>query len=111
MMKYLRMVGIGLALLAVLAVGWVFGLIILAVVLLTEVARYVTLRQAVHTALVCELGHEVPTFGLYSCSVCRFTTASWYGRCVHCGAAFGHVRCPTCGRSVANPLTRGWPWV
>lgn len=110
MIATLRVIALFLAIVLYLSVGWVVGLVFLLMVLITSAVRAATLHRAVHRPLLCEAGHSVPTYGLYTCSVCRFRAASWYGRCPHCSAVFGHVECPTCGRSVANPLTRGWPW-
>lgn len=110
MIQTLRFLAIALALIAYFAFGWVAGLVVLAVVVVTLAARYVTLQRVVHGELRCELGHVVPTYGLYTCSACHFTTASWVWRCPNCASSFGHARCPTCGRSVANPLMRGRPW-
>jgi hypothetical protein len=110
MIRALRFLLLALLVGVYLVFGWVAGLVILGLFAGTWAARIVVLRRTVHGELHCEQGHAVPTYGLYRCGVCRFTTASWWGRCPHCQSVFGHLTCPTCGRSVANPLTRGWPW-
>ncbi len=110
MIRALRVTLLGLAVLLYATLGWVAGLVVLLVFVGTWLARVVVLRRVVHGELQCELGHTIPTYGLYRCSVCGFTTASWAFRCPHCQSVFGHLRCPTCGRSAANPLLRGWPW-
>lgn len=110
MIRALRFILVALAVTAYATVGWIAGLIVLAVLAVSWLVRIVVLRRVVHGELRCELGHEIPTYGLYRCSVCGFTTASWAFRCPHCQSVFGHLPCPTCGRSAANPLLRGWPW-
>lgn len=110
MIRALRVVLVVLAVLVYAALGWIGGLVVLLALLGTWGARLVVLHRAVHGELRCELGHPVPTYGLYRCSSCGFTTASWAFRCPHCESVFGHLRCPTCGRSVANPMMGGWPW-
>ncbi len=110
MIRVLRLTLLALAVAAYALAGWIAGLVVLAVLAATWLARVVVLQRVVHGELHCELGHRIPTYGLYRCSVCSFTTASWAFRCPHCQSAFGHLRCPTCGRSAANPLLGGWPW-
>lgn len=110
MIRAIRFILLALAIGAYATLGWIAGLIVLAALAITWLARLIVLHRTVHGELRCEQGHVIPTYGLYTCSNCRFTTASWAFRCPHCKSVFGHLRCPTCGRSAANPLLRGWPW-
>ncbi len=89
------------------AVGWLAGLVALAVVVVVTALFLWRLRRALSPTLRCPRGHVVPTYGRYACGACGAETMSSAWRCRWCGARFGHVRCPTCGLSVGNPLLGG----
>lgn len=53
----------------------------------------------------CPRGHEVPLYGLWTCSACHGNTEGWaFSRCEICGESAGYVPCAICGLPVRSPL-------
>ena len=108
MKRALKVAAVALAVLLYGALGWVAGIVVLAVVLLTLMARASRARRALAPEIRCPwCGEMVPQYGAYSCRSCGARTLSWAWRCPLCSSHHGHVQCPTCSMSVPNPMLRG----
>ncbi|MFO0645848.1 MAG: hypothetical protein U0326_06395 [Polyangiales bacterium] len=106
MKRFLSFVGIMLAVVAYIALGWIAGLIVLSVAVVSAYTFLSRTRQALASTTTCPRGHEVPQYGLLRCGACGAVSESWVWRCPICAAEFGHTPCPTCGLAVQNPLVR-----
>lgn len=95
------LVAAGLAL--YLALGWVAGLVLVGLGVLTLFREVAALRQELRPELACPRGHRVPTYGRVACNQCGFVSEGSVWRCRHCNARYGHTACPTCGLSVRHP--------
>lgn len=91
------------------AVGWIAGLTLLTVGAVVTLGRFARARRALAPTIRCTwCGSDVPQYGAWECRSCGMRTRGWAWRC-DCGADAGHVECPHCGLSVANPMLRGRP--
>ncbi|MCC6217859.1 MAG: hypothetical protein IT376_23580 [Polyangiaceae bacterium] len=108
MKRWFRLAVIVTAVVLYASVGWVVGLVVLAVAVVLLVRRLHRARRALAPATTCPWCHtDVEQYGSFSCSNCRARTLGWAWRCSVCSAWAGHVECPSCGMSVTNPLLRG----
>jgi hypothetical protein len=90
---------------AYLAMGWIAGLVLLAIASLSLVHRLLQTRQALAPSIRCPwCGEDVPQYGAFSCGHCRARTVGWAWRCSLCGEWAGHLECESCHMSVPNPL-------
>ncbi len=98
-------VSLGVVAIAVyLAVGWVAGLIVVAVWVVGLLVAAWRTERAYEDFIRCPRGHVVAQYGVGRCGGCGATSEGSLWECAHCGAVHGFVSCPTCGLSVANPM-------
>lgn len=89
------------------ALGWIVGVVVLAVAVVMIVRRVVRLRRALAPAIPCPWCRtEVAQYGEFSCGACHARTRGWIWRCT-CGAWSGHFECPACALSIPNPALGG----
>lgn len=105
MKRAVSFLGITLALGAYATIGWIAGLIVLVIAMVSTAALLSRTRQALAPSTTCPRGHEVPQYGIHRCG-CGAVTESWLWRCPVCGQEAGWTACPTCGLATQNPLVR-----
>ncbi len=86
--------------------GWIAGLLLLAVGVVRLVRLLLRLQRALAPTTTCPQGHRVSQYGRYSCGSCGAETlgSAWW--CSWCRARYGHTPCPVCREPVGNPLLR-----
>lgn len=97
--------GAGIPIVAFLLVGWIFGLVILAVWLVRLALEFIRLRKALQPHARCPAGHRVAQHGRFLCD-CGALYRGWVWKCPVCRREAGYTPCPTCGLAVTSPLER-----
>src|SRR4051794_8464270 len=94
-----------LAVVLYVGIGWLVGLVVLAVAVFRGLRRFARLRRALAPTIPCPwCRQEVAQYGPYSCLSCRARTLGWAWRCSACSAWAGHIECPSCQMTVSNPI-------
>jgi predicted RNA-binding Zn-ribbon protein involved in translation (DUF1610 family) len=101
----LRHVGVAVGVSLYVTLGWVAGLVLVALAVRRNLRRLFRMRRALAPTIACTwCSANVSQYGAFECLRCHARTAGWAWRCATCSAWAGHMECPSCGLSVGNPL-------